>query len=116
MYPTAGLEYRAHGEGVYEAYVIRNSDVEDEQPVFKLFPHLREYKTGDLFAPHPEKEGLWTFKGNVDDLVHSMCGAINPTYMEHAVANHAAVRDGLMVPVGKYAGYRHAEAAGCWLS
>ncbi|EXJ71523.1 uncharacterized protein A1O5_05331 [Cladophialophora psammophila CBS 110553] len=39
------------------------------QTVFQTFPHLNEYATGDLFAPHPSRPCTWKFAGRVDDLI-----------------------------------------------
>ena len=40
---AAGLEYRQQTGDLYEADIFRSQNVEDEQPVFKLFPDLQEY-------------------------------------------------------------------------
>ncbi|KAF7869757.1 hypothetical protein EAF04_004541 [Stromatinia cepivora] len=46
---AAGLEYRLFSEDdqLYEAVVVRNSDPEFEQPVFKIYPDLKEYPAKD---------------------------------------------------------------------
>ncbi|KAF5872506.1 putative nrps-like enzyme protein [Botrytis fragariae] len=58
-HPAAGLEYRVFSDDdqLYEAVNERNCDPEFENPVFKLYPDLKEYSTKDLFSPHPTKAG-----------------------------------------------------------
>lgn len=62
-HPAAGLEFRPSAHGLYEVFIVKNKVYEDEQPVFKIFPHFEEFPTKDLFAPHPTKPGLWTYRG-----------------------------------------------------
>lgn len=69
-HPAAGIEFRPSSNGLFEAVVVKNPVFEDEQPVFKLFSHLFEYPTKDLFAPHPSKPDLWTHRGRVDDTIN----------------------------------------------
>ncbi|KAF7925651.1 uncharacterized protein EAE98_006876 [Botrytis deweyae] len=114
-HPAAGLEYRVFSDDdqLYEAVIVRNSDPEFEQPVFKLYPDLNEYSTKDLFSPHPTKEGLWTYRGRTDDMILVVVDNVatrpfNPQYMEHAVTNHPDVKDGVMVPAGKFFNERFA--------
>ncbi|TGO22161.1 hypothetical protein BPAE_0180g00040 [Botrytis paeoniae] len=114
-HPAAGLEYRVFSDDdqLYEAVIVRNSDPEFEQPVFKLYPDLKEYSTKDLFSPHPTKQVLWTYRGRTDDMILVVVDNVatrpfNPQYMEHAVTNHHDVRHGVMVPAGKFFNERFA--------
>ncbi|TGO33876.1 hypothetical protein BHYA_0223g00080 [Botrytis hyacinthi] len=114
-HPAAGLEYRVFSDDdqLYEAVIVRNSDSEFEQPVFKLYPDLKEYSTEDLFSPHPTMEGLWTYRGRTDDMILVVVDNVatrpfNPQYMEHAVTNHPDVKDAVMVPAGKFFNERFA--------
>lgn len=54
-HPAAGIEFRPSLHGRFEAFIVKNTVSENEQPVFKLFPHLQEYPTKDLWAPHLSK-------------------------------------------------------------
>lgn len=67
-HPSIGMEFRPIGDK-YEAVLVRNSNPEEEQPVFKLFPNLQEYHTKDLFSPHPTKPEFWKFQGRADDTI-----------------------------------------------
>jgi acyl-coenzyme A synthetase/AMP-(fatty) acid ligase len=112
VHPGAGLEYQHQIDDLYEAVIVRNPKKEHEQPVFKIFPELQEYRTKDLFSKHPTKPHLWTYRGRADDMINLSSGTINPTAMDHQVTDHPKVRDGLMVPVGKHARERFASQTG----
>ena len=102
MHPAAGIEFRHSGDGLFEAVIVRNTDFEDEQPVFKIFPHLMDYPTKDLWAPHPSKPNLWAYHGRADDIIVFGPGYMcNPIAMEQHVAQHAKVRAVLMVGTGR---------------
>ncbi|KAL8841961.1 MAG: hypothetical protein Q9176_002898 [Flavoplaca citrina] len=101
-HPAGGLEFRPSVLGLFEAVIIRNKVYEDEQPVFKVFPHLSEYPTKDLWAPHPHKKGLWTYRGRTDDTIVFKPGYMcDPVPMEQMVTQHADVRAVLMAGTGR---------------
>ncbi|KIW91309.1 uncharacterized protein Z519_08205 [Cladophialophora bantiana CBS 173.52] len=56
---------------LHEPVIVRFKDptAVSRQTVFQTFPHLSEYATGDLFAPHPSRPCTWKFAGRVDDLI-----------------------------------------------
>jgi len=100
-HPLVGIEFRPIGDK-FEAVVVRNSDKEYEQPVFKVFPDLQEFHTKDLFSPHPTKAGLWIFQGRADDIIILTNGQMcDPKIMEHAVAGHPQIRGAVMLGTGK---------------
>lgn len=57
-HPKENMQFRQLQDDIYEAVIVRNSDIEHEQSVFKIFPTLREYSTKDLFSPDPHREGF----------------------------------------------------------
>ena len=102
-HPAARLSFRPSLEGLFEAVIVRNTEFEDEQPVFKIFPHLNEYPTRDLFAPHPTKPNLWAHHGRVDDTILFRPGYMcNPGDMEQQVSQHVAVQAVLMAGTGRF--------------
>ncbi|KAI4287402.1 MAG: hypothetical protein L6R35_003344 [Caloplaca aegaea] len=102
-HPAAGLEFRPSVHGLYEAVIVKNRVYEDEQPVFKIFPHLEEYPTKDLWAPHPTKPGLWAYRGRADDTIVFKPGHMcDPVPMEQTVTHHAGVRAVLMAGTGRF--------------
>lgn len=101
-HPAAGIEFRPSIEGLYEAVIVKNAGFEDEQPVFKLFPHLTEYPTKDLFAPHLSKSGLWIYRGRADDLIALKNGSLfNPITLEQMLCHHPEIRTALVTGTGR---------------
>lgn len=112
-HPASGLEFRPSVHGLFEAVIIKNKVYEDEQPVFKIFPHLSEYPTKDLWAPHPKKKGLWTYRGRADDTIVFKPGYMcDPVPMEQMVTQHADVRAALMAGTGRFRPALIVERAG----
>ena len=103
-HPAGGLKFRSRENGMFEAVVVRNPDFEQEQPVFKLFPHLQdEFPTKDLFSPHPSKPDLWTYRGRADDIIMLKTGApTNPIAMEQHVSRHPKVQGAVMAGTGRF--------------
>jgi acyl-coenzyme A synthetase/AMP-(fatty) acid ligase len=99
-HPAAGLQFRKYDDNLYEAIIVRNSDSNQEQPVFKLFPDLQEFATKDLYSPHPTKPNLWVYRSRSDDMINlSTAMMANPNIMEDAVLTCNGVKSALMVPV-----------------
>lgn len=102
-HPAAGLEYRPSVEGFFEAFIVRERDFENEQPFLKLFPHLSEYPTKDLWSPRPSKKNLWAYRGRADDIIVFKPGYMcDPTSMEQHVSQHPAVQAVLMAGTGRF--------------
>ena len=101
-HPAAGIDFRCHswdsGDPKYAAVIVRNPNPADVQPVFTVYPQLREYHCGDLYSPHPTVAGLWTYRGRADDCFVLVTGSnINPLAMEQRVVVHPQVRAVLML-------------------
>ncbi|KAK8069352.1 NRPS-like enzyme [Apiospora phragmitis] len=101
-HPVSGVDFRCHswdgGDPKYEAVVVRNPDPGDVQPIFAVFRDRREFRTGDLFSPHPSVPGLWRYRGRADDCFVLVTGSnINPLTMEEHVGAHAEVKGVLML-------------------
>ena len=102
-HPAAGMEFRPSVDGLFEAFLVRKPDPEDEQPVFKIFPELKEYRTKDLWSPHPVKSGLWQYRGRADDIINFKTGYLcNPIRLEQHVSSQPDVRSALMAGTGRY--------------
>ncbi|KAI4091535.1 MAG: hypothetical protein LQ339_008106 [Xanthoria mediterranea] len=102
-HPAAGLEFRPSAHGLYEVVIVKNRVYEDEQPVFKIFPHFEEFPTKDLFAPHPTKPGLWSYRRRADNTIVFKPGQMcDPVPMEQTVGQHAGVQAVLMVGTGRF--------------
>ncbi|KAL5041190.1 hypothetical protein BDW71DRAFT_212375 [Aspergillus fruticulosus] len=101
-HPIAGIDFRCHswdgGDAKYEAVIVRNASLDDIQPIFTVFPHLKEYRSGDLFSPHPSIPQLWVYRGRADDCFVLVTGSnINPLAMEAHVVAHPEVKGALMI-------------------
>ena len=100
IHPAANVAFRHRSDDLYEAILVRNSDPEEEQSVFKL-PQLRglhEYATRDLFSPHPSDPTLWRHRGRTDDLqVFITGGKYHPVAVEQLISSHPDVQEALLV-------------------
>lgn len=100
--PWYGLELRAVEEGLYEAVQPRGPS-RKHHGVFHSFPELQEYRSNDLFSPHPTKPGLWWFRGRADDVIVLSNGEkFNPTYMEKVIEEHPAIRRAVISGANKF--------------
>ncbi|KAJ9624372.1 hypothetical protein H2204_010825 [Knufia peltigerae] len=96
--PDYRFEFQNASEGEYEAVIARHPDSDKEQPVFKVFPNLKEYRTGDLYVPHPSKPNLWHYRGRGDDIIVFLTGEkTNPTTMEQMISSHPKVKSVLVL-------------------
>ncbi|KAK2612530.1 hypothetical protein QQS21_001468 [Conoideocrella luteorostrata] len=100
-HPISGIDFRCYswdgGDAKYEAVIVRNQEPSNIQPIFTVFPDHNEYRSGDLFSPHPTKAGLWKYRGRADDCFVLVTGSnINPLAMEGQVLAHNEVKGALM--------------------
>jgi acyl-coenzyme A synthetase/AMP-(fatty) acid ligase len=86
-HPKENMQFRHLQDDVYEVVIVRNNSLEEEQAVFQMFPKLKEYPTKDMFSPDPYREGFWSYRGRVDDLIKlSTGGTVNPSRYEEMVS------------------------------
>ncbi|PYI07705.1 NRPS-like enzyme [Aspergillus sclerotiicarbonarius CBS 121057] len=84
------------GDGLWELVLPRPSS-RRYHGIFHVFPQLTEYRTNDLFEPHPSKANLWRSKGRGDDVIVLNNGEkLNPIDAErllesHPLISHAAI-------------------------
>lgn len=52
FHSAMNMKLQQRFDDFFEGQIQRNFSSEYEQPVFKIFPTLQEYNTGDLFSPH----------------------------------------------------------------
>ncbi|KXT10371.1 hypothetical protein AC579_9153 [Pseudocercospora musae] len=95
--PVLGIEMRPAAEGLFNLVFVRNEANKDYQVAFFTYPELTEYGTGDLFAQHPTKPGLWQWKGRNDDIVvYSTGEKFNPTAAEDAINGNPLISAALI--------------------
>lgn len=98
FHPAMNMTLQPRSNGLFEGCIRRNSEPEYEQPIFKLFPNLEEYASGDLFSPHPSDPQLWQHRGRADDMQVFAAGEkFHPTDVEKLIAQHPDVQAVLFV-------------------
>ena len=96
-HPRSGTVFRHLTDDEYEAVIVRNSNEEEEQPVFKIFPDSHEWSTKDVFTPDPLQQGSWRYRGRTDDLINFVDGVtFNPLEFEQQVGSHPEIQAALM--------------------
>lgn len=90
FHPDIGAEMRHHSKNMYELVIVcQNPKYEAHQPVFKFFPSLQEYRSRDLWIPHPVYKDLWRHCARSDDLITLSSGEqINPNFMEQHILTY----------------------------
>ena len=98
IHPATCIEFRHRSDNFYEAFVKRNPDFEDGQPIFKIFSEAQEFSSGDLFSPHPSDPQLWQYAGRSDDMqVFSSGEKYHPVSLEQRIGHHPEVQEALLV-------------------
>ena len=106
--PRSGLEMRPLSgmENAYEAVIVRNSDPEWVQPIFKLKPDLQEWSARDVFIGNQASDSqlmYFEYGYRLDDLVqlygedvHVPYKSIFPVKFEHALSGTDTIRAALV--------------------
>ncbi|KAJ5745425.1 NRPS-like enzyme [Penicillium odoratum] len=90
--PEYDLRMEEVGDGLREL-ILERPNTRRHHPIFHTHPHLAEYRTGDLFRPHPSKPGLWRYEGRGDDIIVLSNGEkFNPIEAEKLVESHHLVK------------------------
>ncbi|KAJ5935211.1 NRPS-like enzyme [Penicillium verhagenii] len=90
--PAFDLRMENVGDGLSELILLRSS-TRQYHGIFHSHPHLKEYRTGDLFRPHPSKPGLWRYDGRGDDIIVLRNGEkFNPIEAEKLIEAHPLVK------------------------
>ena len=97
QHPNSGFEFRRLADNEYEEVIVRNSIEDEEQPVFKVFPDLKEWPTKDIFTPNPVNPGTWIYGRRTDDLLIFSDGtSFNPLEFEQQISGHPEFKAALM--------------------
>ena len=84
---------------VCELIVERNPAQEMFASVWFVYPHLRVYRTRDMFRKHP-KRNLWSFEGRLDDVIVLNTGEkFNPVAAESLIQSHPLLSGALITGV-----------------
>lgn len=102
FHPLSKLELQPAEDNAYELVVFADPSTDGEWALNHNYPGVREWRTKDLFRPHPDKEGLWQFYGRRDDiLVLSNGEKFNPVPTETALQQHPSLAGALIVGQGR---------------
>ncbi|KAL6713342.1 hypothetical protein ACLMJK_008807 [Lecanora helva] len=102
IHPAANVSFRHQSNDLYEAFMVRNINMEDEQPIFKVFPGHQEFSSGDLFSPHAADPELWQYRGRSDDLQTFSSGEkYHPVVVEQRLARSPDIEGALLVGTGR---------------
>ncbi|KAK4237128.1 linear gramicidin synthase subunit D [Achaetomium macrosporum] len=101
FHPRAGIVFDETVDGVYELVVRRDEELADMQLPFSIrgLDQLEEeYRTRDLFEPHPTVPDAWCWRARADDVIVFLNGEkTNPVSMEHYIVAHAPELSGALV-------------------
>ncbi|KAK8122959.1 NRPS-like enzyme [Apiospora sp. TS-2023a] len=101
FHPCVGAAFDNVGDNLYELVIQRKESLASTQPTFTIRgkEELQEYRTRDLFAPHPTVPDAWTWQARADDIVVFLNGEkTNPISMEHhIVAKNPGLVSGALV-------------------
>ncbi|KAF9770435.1 hypothetical protein IL306_012028 [Fusarium sp. DS 682] len=93
-----GIEWRRHDSNEYELVIRRKGPEPGVQATFYNFPELDEWRTSDIYSPHPTLKDHWLYKGRADDvIVFSNGEKLNPVTIEGIVSGHPLVKAALVV-------------------
>lgn len=84
---------------MFELVIVNDSKTNKYHGIFETFPHLQEFRTGDLYSL--SAPGWWRYLGRADDIIVLSNGEkINPIPLENIIASHPKIRAALVV--GEY--------------
>lgn len=93
-----GIEWREHGEGLYEMVIVKDPKCALFQGPFKIHPELQEWSTKDVYSKHPTKPNHWRRESRIDELVVLANGAkFNPSRLESQIEEIDEVWSALIV-------------------
>lgn len=102
FHPASGYFPEHLHDDLYKMSFKRLPEYEFVQTVFRLFPELDKYSSGDILSPHPTKPNLWTYGGRTDDLIVLSTGEkFNPIPAELMLKGCSVVKDTLIVGDGR---------------
>lgn len=88
--------------GVFELVLFADENTKTMSALNHNMRGVTEYRTKDLFKPHPEKFGLWQYYGRKDDIIVLSNGEkFNPVPMELAIQAHPDLAGALTIGQGR---------------
>ena len=101
--PFFGHTFRSERDGLSELVIVRDEKFRPFQGIFSIFTDILEYRTRDLYEPHPMKKNAWAFRARADDIISfSNAEKLNPVTMEMMISSHPAVRAAVVAGHGQF--------------
>lgn len=102
FHPLSKLEFQHAEDDAYELVVFADSGTKGGAALNHNYPGVAEWRTRDLFRPHPTKKGLWRFYGRRDDIIVLSSGEkFNPVPTETSLQQHPSIAGALMIGRGR---------------
>ncbi|KAI0186726.1 male sterility protein-domain-containing protein [Astrocystis sublimbata] len=99
--PSEEVDMQHCGDGTFEMVLHQHPKFALHRSLWHNFPEIQEWRTNDLFVPHPTKKGLWRFHGRLDDLiVLSSSYKLRPLEMETIIQGNPSVSGALIAGQG----------------
>ncbi|KAK6223442.1 putative secondary metabolism biosynthetic enzyme [Pestalotiopsis sp. IQ-011] len=107
FHPCAGAVFEEVAGGIFELVLLRQPSLERTQTTFSIRGknQLAEYRTGDLFAPHPTVPDAWSWKARADDIIVFLNGEkTNPVSMEQHITarNPDSIRGAIVIGTKRF--------------
>ncbi|KAI1347975.1 acetyl-CoA synthetase-like protein [Xylaria sp. FL0043] len=91
FHPCAGATFDKVDDNLYELVISRDETRIDTQTSFTIggFEDFTEYRTRDLFEPHPTVPNSWRWRARNDDIIVFLNGEkTNPVSVEQHIVSH----------------------------
>lgn len=106
FHPSVGAAFDPAADGTYELVMRQDRCLSRTQSTFGIRGQekLEEYRTKDLFQPHPTIRNSWSWRSRADDIIVFLNGEkTNPIGMEqHVVAQHSDLGAALVVGTQRF--------------
>ena len=102
-HPVYGADMQPYEDGTYELVLHKGSQYESIRSLSCNFPDVEEWRTRDLFRPHPTKPNLWQFHGRTDDIIVLSNGEkFNPSPSESIITGNPLLSGALIVGLARF--------------
>ena len=100
--PYEEVDMQQSANDAFEVVLHQHPRFSSHRSLNHNFPEIEEWRTKDLFLPHPERQGLWTFYSRLDDLIVLSTGLkVNPIVLESRILEDPSIRGALVVGTGR---------------
>ncbi|KAK4153775.1 hypothetical protein C8A00DRAFT_33460 [Chaetomidium leptoderma] len=99
-----GCEWRQSAEeNAYEQVMVRKDKDPGHQGFFYTFPDEKEYRTKDLYKPHPSLPDHWLYHGRADNIIVFSNGEkLNPASIEEILMGDPKVKGAIVVGSNRF--------------